>query len=114
MLHEETHTDRVAAALAVALALPVSNLITGAPQVKLGGTGADPALAKIVPVLEKKCTNCHSTAGRIPFYGKLPVARGIIEKDIRRGTRFSTGRGAGPGGGAGDGPGQDGADHPAR
>ena len=71
-----------------ALALPVSNLILGAPQVKLDGVGIDPGLAKIVPVIEKKCTNCHSTAGRMPFYGKLPVVRGIIEKDIRRGTRF--------------------------
>lgn len=72
-----------------ALALPLSNLVIGAPSVALDKAAqADPALAKLAPVFEKKCVNCHSDKGKIPFYANFPIASSIIQNDIDRGTRY--------------------------
>ena len=71
------------------LALPVSNLIIQLPPNALTAMKTDdPLLAKALPVLAEKCVNCHSSEYFLPFYAKFPVAKGIIEKDIREGLRW--------------------------
>ncbi|MCX8064116.1 MAG: cytochrome-c peroxidase, partial [Candidatus Hydrogenedentes bacterium] len=70
-----------------ALAFPIVNLLVGAPV----GTSLtdrrveDPLFAKVLPVLEKKCVNCHTTEYKLPFYANFPIAKGIIEADIKLG-----------------------------
>lgn len=72
------------------LALPISNLIVGAPGTSLGSIDkADPEFAKAVHVLERKCVNCHTTEYKLPLYAGLPFAQGIIKKDIEEGTSYA-------------------------
>jgi cytochrome c peroxidase len=75
---------------AVGLALPVTNLIVGPPQGALPTVDAkaDPGYANVVTIFNAKCANCHTEKGKMPFYASFPIARGIIEADIRQGTRF--------------------------
>ncbi|HOQ33388.1 MAG TPA: cytochrome c peroxidase [Candidatus Hydrogenedens sp.] len=71
----------------LALAFPIVNLIVGPPV----GTAItkqkvdDPSFAKVLPILEKKCVNCHTKEYKLPFYANFPIARGIIEADIKLG-----------------------------
>ncbi len=74
-------------AVILALAFPIVNLIVGPP---VGTTLTDkkvddPTFAKVLPILEKKCVNCHTKEYRLPFYANFPVAKGIIEADIKLG-----------------------------
>ncbi|MFH1811139.1 MAG: cytochrome c peroxidase [Pseudomonadota bacterium] len=71
-----------------ALLFPVSNLVVGAPLVKLASGSADPGLGKVASTLEQKCTNCHTSKPVLPFYASFPVAKGMIEADMRQGLRF--------------------------
>lgn len=42
------------------------------------------------PILERKCLDCHSSTGKIPFYGNFPLVKNLIQKDIQEGMeRFS-------------------------
>ncbi|HOV32884.1 MAG TPA: cytochrome c peroxidase [Candidatus Hydrogenedens sp.] len=71
----------------LALAFPIVNLIVGPP---IGTTITDrqvedPTFAKVLPILEKKCVNCHTTEYKLPFYANFPIAKGIIEADIKLG-----------------------------
>ena len=71
------------------LALPVSNLIIGTPENSLSGfTCDDPHLTQAAQVMAAKCVNCHTAEYQLPFYAKFPVAKGIIEKDIKEGGEY--------------------------
>jgi cytochrome c peroxidase len=45
----------------------------------------DPLFARVASVLEKKCVLCHAEKAPLPFYASLPIAKGMIEKDVREG-----------------------------
>ncbi|HPO16725.1 MAG TPA: cytochrome c peroxidase [Candidatus Hydrogenedentes bacterium] len=71
------------------LALPVSNLVVGLPANSITKAKPDnPLFAKALGALGTKCVNCHTPEYTLPFYAKFPVAKQIIETDIRQGTRF--------------------------
>lgn len=83
----------VAAILAVmgvlgGLALPVTNLMVGPPTGVLAGMAGNPAAAGIKSMLETKCVNCHTAQYKLPFYAQFPVAKQIIELDIRLGLDY--------------------------
>jgi cytochrome c peroxidase len=71
------------------LALPVTNLIVGAPvSTALRDMKTDDAsFAKAKDVFARKCANCHTTEYKLPFYAQFPVAKQIIEADIKAGLR---------------------------
>lgn len=70
------------------LALPVMNLFVPLPANELSGfTTSDPLLAKVAPILAEKCVVCHSQNPELPFYGKFPVARQLMEYDVRTGVK---------------------------
>lgn len=73
----------------LALSLPVSNLIAGLPTSKLRTvTSDDPLYLNAMAVLGAKCVNCHTPEYNLPFYAAFPIARSIIEHDIRTGLKF--------------------------
>jgi cytochrome c peroxidase len=50
--------------------------------------GGLPSYEIISGILQEKCVDCHSSMlTRVPIYARLPVARGMIERDIRAGER---------------------------
>ncbi len=72
-----------------ALALPVSNLIVGLPESALARAKVeDPLHGKALQVLGRKCANCHTDEPALPFYAKLPVAKGIVQADMEKGTAW--------------------------
>ncbi|MCX6911073.1 MAG: heme-binding domain-containing protein [Verrucomicrobia bacterium] len=75
--------------LAIALALPVSNLfITRKPDPALRTNVKDARLEKVVSIFEQKCLDCHSDKAVLPFYANLPVVSSMIAADIKRGTEL--------------------------
>jgi cytochrome c peroxidase len=79
---------QVAAGLLVlALALPLSNLLVGSPsQTPLTVPAPqDPRTAQVARVLEQSCASCHVRGTPPPFYARLPLARGLIQRDIEDG-----------------------------
>jgi cytochrome c peroxidase len=74
----------------LALAVPVANLVVGGPS----GTAltkpapTDPSVAKVSAVLETGCADCHVEGVALPFYGRLPVASGVVSKDKASGLKF--------------------------
>lgn len=80
---------QVAVALALlavfGLALPLTNLVAGPPEGALERADLQhhPGLAAVLPLLTTKCANCHTTRGKMPFYGTLPGAQGLIEHHVR-------------------------------
>lgn len=71
------------------LSLPVSNLVVGLPENSLRAAASDdPLYTKAMAVLGAKCVNCHTPEYNLPFYATFPVARGVIEHDIRTGLQF--------------------------
>jgi cytochrome c peroxidase len=75
--------------LILVLAFPISNLVVGTPENSLSNlrTG-DPLMNRAVAVMAGKCVNCHSEEAKLPFYGNFPIAKGMIEEDIREGTAY--------------------------
>ncbi|MCG3197475.1 MAG: hypothetical protein GHCLOJNM_01961 [bacterium] len=71
----------------VALAFPISNLLfKPAPMTKLSQRNDPSALyEKAAGVLESKCALCHAEGEQLPFYANFPIAKGLIEADIRKG-----------------------------
>jgi cytochrome c peroxidase len=69
------------------LALAVSNLLVGAPR----GTALtqaqpmDAQTAKVAHVLEQSCASCHVAGVKPPYYASWPVAKTIIERDMKEG-----------------------------
>ncbi|MDX9973224.1 MAG: cytochrome c peroxidase [FCB group bacterium] len=71
------------------VAVPVTNLFTDLPNVPLAKAAeGDPVQQAALAVLSRKCGNCHSEDYKLPFYASLPVAKGLIEKDIRTGQEY--------------------------
>lgn len=72
------------------LVLPISNLVVGLPEgVQLGAPGEGATgYAEARDILARKCSNCHTSQGKIPFYANFPVARDVIQADIEKGTRW--------------------------
>ncbi len=69
------------------LALAVSNLLVGAPR----GTALtqaqpkDAQTAKVAVVLEESCASCHVAGVKPPYYASWPVAKTIIQRDMKEG-----------------------------
>lgn len=40
--------------------------------------------ARVKPIFQAKCWDCHSSHTRYPFYYRLPGARWLIDRDIRQ------------------------------
>jgi cytochrome c peroxidase len=71
------------------LALPVSNLLVG-PAKGTALTKAQPKDAqtkKIAHLLEESCASCHVPGVTKPFYAGLPVAKTIVEGDVKAALR---------------------------
>ncbi len=68
----------------LSLLIPLINMfpLPKKPQVRANNSEEFDAVAAIV---EKKCIDCHSSAGKIPFYGRFPVVKNLIERDIDQG-----------------------------
>lgn len=88
---------RVVGVLVVlALALAASNLWVGTPRdtVLTTGPATQAQTVKIAGVLEESCASCHVAGVKPPFYATWPVAKTVIEKDMKEGLRtFDLGRG---------------------
>jgi cytochrome c peroxidase len=85
--------------VALGLALPVSNLLVGAPHGTALTTMSpkDTQTAKVAHVLETSCAGCHVAGVRPPYYGSWPVAKTLIERDVKAGLRdFDLARGFAP------------------
>ncbi len=69
------------------LALAVSNLLVGAPK----GTALtqaqlrDAQTVKVAHVLEESCASCHVPGVKPPYYASWPVAKTIIQRDMKEG-----------------------------
>ncbi len=81
------------------LALAVSNLLVGAPK----GTALtqaqpkDAQTAKVAVVLEESCASCHVAGVKPPYYATWPVAKTIIQRDMKEGLAgFDLGAGFAP------------------
>jgi cytochrome c peroxidase len=80
----------IAVIVVLALLLPVSNLflspVTG--TVLAGAAQGHPVFADAAAVLEHDCLDCHSDHTRKPLYMWIPVASGLIKRDIATGIRY--------------------------
>ncbi len=75
--------------LAVIIILPVSNMIglSGENEPIALVPGSSEKFAKVSPVLQNKCVDCHSPGmTRMPIYAKLPIAKQLMAKDIENGS----------------------------
>jgi cytochrome c peroxidase len=75
--------------LLAVISLPLSNLLglsgRNEPITVKGGV---PEYAEVSAILQEKCVDCHSPEmTRRPLYAGLPIARGMIEADIREAER---------------------------
>lgn len=72
------------------LLLPVSNLfLSPVTGTVLTSVAQDrPVFADAATVLEHKCLDCHSDRTRKPLYMWIPVASGLINRDIATGVRY--------------------------
>ena len=71
------------------LALPVSNLLYSPKSSAMARIATDDkSFAAALEVMAEKCGNCHTSDASLPIYSGLPVARGIIQRDIDEGTRY--------------------------
>lgn len=70
-----------------ALALPVINFVTyQAPQEPvLLASNSNPYAAQAAQIFTQKCSDCHTSKTRHPFYFSLPIAQQVIRKDIESG-----------------------------
>ena len=72
----------------IGLALPVTNLFIAAPQNALHTLPIEDAqLAEVAHIFAEKCAGCHMVDAKLPWYGNIPVMKGLIEYDIALGTR---------------------------
>ncbi|MCC6490448.1 MAG: heme-binding domain-containing protein [Candidatus Hydrogenedentes bacterium] len=72
------------------LALPVSNLLRGLPRSASVSAieTQDQAFAQARDIMAGKCATCHSSEGAMPLYASLPVAKTMIEADVKTGTDY--------------------------
>ncbi|MCO6437640.1 MAG: heme-binding domain-containing protein [Phycisphaerae bacterium] len=80
----------VVVVLLLIIALPVSNLfLHPAEGTPLSQAAAGDGLYHSAAVaLESNCLDCHSNDARLPLYARLPIARGLIQSDMTKGTRY--------------------------
>ncbi|MBM3289543.1 MAG: c-type cytochrome [Candidatus Hydrogenedentes bacterium] len=79
----------VVIAVVAVLALPVSNLFYSPKSAAMGRIATDDkTFASALDVLSEKCAFCHTSDVSMPLYAGLPVAKGIIQRDIAEGTRY--------------------------
>ncbi len=77
------------AVLVVVLAVPVGNLLVTAGPTPVGVAAAShPTFAGAAAVVEGKCMDCHWSQAAVPWYGKVPVAGGMLAADMETGTRW--------------------------
>ncbi len=72
-------------ALAPVILLPLSNLLglSGENEPIVVVAGSSPSFAKVSPILQNKCVDCHSPGmTRMPIYAQLPIAKQLMAKDI--------------------------------
>ena len=71
------------------LSLPVYNLVVPLNPSRLASLEPeDEVEAKAVAVLEQKCMSCHGSKAELPFYAQFPIAKQLMEYDIRVGTSY--------------------------
>jgi cytochrome c peroxidase len=75
---------------AVALAFPLGNYwadthrtLPEVTEAQLAGKVS--AFAKVAPVFEGKCFDCHSSKVQMPFYSQWPIAKQTITQDVESG-----------------------------
>ncbi|MCL5098429.1 MAG: heme-binding domain-containing protein, partial [Candidatus Omnitrophica bacterium] len=75
--------------VAVGLAVPLINLVTGKPiGTALTARKTDnPAFARVLGVFEAKCAHCHVAGTPAPFYASIPGVSALISEDITDGLR---------------------------
>ena len=74
---------------AVVVFLPLSNLLglSGKNEPISVVSGSTPIFSKVSEVFQNKCVDCHSPGmTRMPIYANLPIAKQLMEKDIRNAT----------------------------
>lgn len=54
----------------------------GPPAEALARINAD-YLQSVKAIFQKSCFDCHSASTRYPWYAGLPIAKGMIESDVR-------------------------------
>ena len=72
--------------LAGLLALPLSNLVglNGENNIIAIRPSASAQFAQVSTILQNKCVDCHSpNMTRMPIYSNLPIAKQLMEKDIK-------------------------------
>ena len=72
--------------LAFALFLPLSNMIglSGDHEPIKLAPGVSQSFAEVSKIMQNKCIDCHSPGmTRFPIYSQLPVARQLMESDIK-------------------------------
>lgn len=47
----------------------------------------DAEFARVSAILEQKCTSCHVTEAKMPFYANFPVASGMVHEDVANGLK---------------------------
>jgi len=69
------------------LAFPLANLVAEPDNTKLLPKRLDgvPQWGEVRAVLGKKCVHCHAAEPELPFYASLPIAKGMVQKDLRQG-----------------------------
>jgi len=73
-------------AIAVVIVFPILNLVIPLPTSRLASIEAhDPVTARAVHILETKCVHCHTSEVQLPWYGRLPIAKQLLEHDIYTG-----------------------------
>ncbi len=79
------------AVLLLALAFPVINLVAG-PDTSAAlpdRTGeAVPHWREAAAIFKRKCVHCHAPATPKPFYASFPIAKGLVERDVKRGLEW--------------------------
>ncbi|MGB2823152.1 MAG: cytochrome c peroxidase [Phycisphaerae bacterium] len=93
-MEEEKRSRKLVAALvilvAVALALPVANLVIGPPtSARLAAIStSDPQYAKALQIMRDKCAACHTPDAPLPFYTLLPGAGAVVREDAETGLKY--------------------------
>lgn len=79
----------IALLFGMALIFPIANLFNPQPAVNplLSENINDPVYAKAAKALAK-CFDCHSPYTKMPFYASFPIAKDLIQKDIKNGLSF--------------------------
>jgi cytochrome c peroxidase len=79
----------VVALVAIALLLPISTFSYKPVEAgKLTALRAnDPHYGNVAKVLEQKCAGCHVEDAALPFYAGFPIAKPLIQDDVRGGLK---------------------------